>query len=753
MNKELSTNYHSDLNQQIAVYEPSQSAIDSDDINLLDLWRVIKKYKWTIFAFFLLVTATTLVLTLLMRPVYSATALIEVKPDKGTMVKFQNIETETVETTQFLETQVNILKSKAIAEAVIKKLDLASNPEINGDLKQRSILTGAKGLVGYFSGLKNRGSNEQDNENKLLIEETQRLDNFINRLKVNALNKSYLFQVSFESFNPKLSADITNTVIDEFVRLNIDRKIESSSGAKLFLQREIEKVQAKLESSEKTLTEYARANKIIDVEDKGNIMNERLSDLSAQITNVENERVAAETLYEQANSSENLDSIRLVLSNELVQGYKREQATIQAEYFKLSRIFKPAYPKLVQLKSQMDELQNLINVETNRIVDGIKKNYEQLQSKENRLSQALSNQKQQILDLQDRSIQYNILKREWETNKELYKGLLERIKEVGVAAGIELNNISNVDKARVPISSSKPNYAFNLTLASAIGLFAGIVLAFLLNLLDNTIRTVEEFEGITNLPCLGVLPFSRRDKNDRKEQDNDTEPPSGSMELIVTQNKTDPLSEAFRSIRTSLMFSSAQGIPKSLQITSSGPGEGKTTISCNLASVLAASGHKVLLIDCDLRKPRIHKIFKIPSSPGLTEMLIDEFDINKLHKLKDQEVYILPSGILPPNPAELLGSIEMGKLIEKAQDSFDHVILDCAPILGLADSVVMTTKVTGVVFVSKFGEVNKDVLKQAVKRLKMVRAPILGGILNGVDLKSDEYVNYGQYYYQYQQEG
>ena len=754
MNSDLPVRYNSESDKQISIYDPALiNTVDADDdIDLLSLWRIVKKYKWTIFSFFLLITITTTILTVLMRPVFTASALIEVKPDRGSIVKFQNIENETVDATQFLETQVNILQSKAVAEAVIDKLDLESNPEINGEVKQRGVLQGLSGIASYMLNLKESlaGEVEQQSNYQDLVEEVTRLNNFSERLSINSIKNSYLFQVSFESFNPNLAADVANTVVDEFVRLNVDRRINSSSGAKSFLQREIEKVQAKLESSEKTLTEFARDNQIVDVEDKGNILNQRLSDLSAQITVVANERMAAGALYDQAQNTETRDSLRPVLADLLIQNYKNELAVLQAEYFKLSRIFKPAYPQLVQLRSQIDELNKLINIETDRIVEGIKKDYEQLQIKEESLTAALNDQNQEILDLQDRSIQYNILKREWETNKELYRGLLERVKEVGVAAGMELNNISNVDKARVPISPSKPDLMLNITLASALGLFGGIALAFLLNFLDNTVRSVEEFESITHLPCLGVLPLGgRASKLSRENRSNEAEE---SMEMIVTQNKKNSLSEAFRSIRTSLMFSSAQGVPKSLLITSSGPGEGKTTISCNLASVLAASGSKVLLIDCDLRKPRIHKIFKIPSSPGLTDMLLNGFNSSGLHKLSDQDVYILPSGVLPPNPAELLGSKEMSEVLEAATEKFDHVILDCAPVLGLADSVVTTTKVKGVVFVSKFGEVNKEALKQTVKRLKMVRAPILGGILNGVDLKSDEYVNYGRYYYQYQQE-
>ena len=741
--------YQAEKGRELAVYDMAAGMqIPDDDINIRDLWRIIKKYKWTIFSFFALITITTAVTTLLMRPIYIATALVEVQPDKGGMVKFQNIETETVDTLQFLETQSRILKSKAVAESVINKLDLAENPEINGEIRQRGFIAGILQIKNALAEM--RKTNDTANLNSDLIKETNRLENFNNRLSVRALKNSYLFEISFESFDPQLSADISNTVVEEFIRLNVDRKINSSSGAKTFLQREIEKIQAKLETSEKNLTEFARENAIVDVEDKTNILNQRLSDLSTQITDVGAERLAAEAMYNRSVSGLDTDSLAPVLSSTLIQNYKTEYAVLQAEYFKLSRIFKPAYPQLVQIKAQMDELDSLIQQETKRIVEGIKGNFEQLQQKEQRLINLLAKQKQEILDIKDRSIQYNILKREWETNKELYRGLLERTKEVGVAAGMELNNISNVDKARVPIEPSKPNMKFNLLIASSLGLFGGVALAFLLSFLDNTVRSSDQFEQITGVPVLGILPIANHKYGSKSDDQNVNT--DFHTELISILNKTDTLSEAFRSIRTSLMFSSPQGVPKTVLVTSTGPSEGKTTISCNIASVLSVNGSKVLIIDGDLRKPRIHKVFQVPSSPGLTEALLNGFDSVKPHKLDDEEVYILPSGVLPPNPAELLGSQQMSDLMAAAADEYDYVIVDCAPVLGLADSVVMTTKVDGMIFVAKAGEVNKDALRQTIKRLRMVRAPIIGGILNGVDVNSDEYTNYGQYYYQYIQE-
>ncbi|MEE8428536.1 MAG: polysaccharide biosynthesis tyrosine autokinase, partial [Gammaproteobacteria bacterium] len=341
-------------------------------------------------------------------------------------------------------------------------------------------------------------------------------------------------------------------------------------------------------------------------------------------------------------------------------------------------------------------------------------------------------------NLQDRAIQYNILKREWETNKQLYSGLLERMKEVGVAAGMELNNISIIDRAVIPVAPYKPKLRSNVSVAGLLGLMGGLGLAFLLAYLDNTLRTPEELEKVLGLSSLGMVP-----KADPKELSEVT-----SLDLVSHQERDSELSEAFRSIRTSLMFSSPQGPPKTLLVTSATPSEGKSMNAANLAVVLAQNNAAVLLVDSDLRKPRIHRIFGKPLSPGLTEHLVGKRQ-NTIHDTEIPNLSVISAGTLPPNPAELLGSTSMDTFLNVMSDMFDYVILDSAPILGLADSVITSTKVKGTLLTVNASTTSKHAVREAVKRLRNVQAPLLGAVLNMVDMSSNEYGYYCNYYYSY----
>ncbi|MCB1805362.1 MAG: polysaccharide biosynthesis tyrosine autokinase, partial [Candidatus Competibacteraceae bacterium] len=386
---------------------------------------------------------------------------------------------------------------------------------------------------------------------------------------------------------------------------------------------------------------------------------------------------------------------------------------LRSEHARLSQIYKPKYPKLQQISKQIGDIRATLEREVNNIKTSLQVRYEQLLDREKLLEQAVNQQKNQLLELQDRAIQYNILKREWETNKELYSGLLERMKEVGVASGMELDNVAVIDRAVIPAAPFKPSLPRNMMIALVLGLMGGVGLAFLLAFLDNTVRTSEEVERLLHLPSLGLVP-----KVDTKAL-----PANVSLDLLAHQMREKDLVEAMRSIRTSLMFSNVGGLPKTLAITSSAPAEGKTTTAVNLSIVLAQSGASVLLVDADLRAPRLHKVFRCPRGPGLSDYLVK----GELHLAENtgvEHLTLLTSGTAPPNPAELLSSSTMDHLLEELADKYDYVLIDSSPVMGLADPIVLSTKVKGVLMVIAAGKVSKGALREAVKRLRGVNAPL-----------------------------
>lgn len=723
---------------------------DDDSIDLREIWRILSKYRRTILLFAAIVIVTVAAATLMMRPVYQATAMLELTPQDRSVVRFQNVEEVSYDPRTFQRTQAEVIQSRAVAEAVIDRLDLAEHPTFTGELQQRDLLSGVRQLYGVLiqplvANLRGLLSGNPElatpaDESPVDAEDAARqrlIGRFRGSLSVVPVRDSNLFEVSFESLDPRLAAAAANSVTSEYIRLSGERRFESTAGAKVFLEREIAQVQARLETSEKELNDFARRNQVVDLEDRNNIISTRLTQLNADLSQTKSQRISAESLYQQARGAD-IDSLPTVLENELIATLKQNLSTLRSEYARLARTYKPRYPRMQQLQSQIDDVRQNLQQEVGNLIASLEVDYRQLANREQLLEQAVEQQKAQLLELQDRAVQYNILKRQWETNRELYSGLLERMKEVGVAAGMERDNASIIDRAMVPLAPFKPSLSRNVAIATILGLMGGIGLAFLLAFLDNTVRTPEEVERLVHLPSLGLVP-----KVDPKAL-----PQGMSIDLLAHQQRDKDLSEAFRSVRTSLMFATPGGAPRVLMVTSASQGEGKSISAVNLGIVLAQTGVSVLLVDGDLRIPRLHKIFNVPRGPGLTEYLV-QGELDEFYPTGIDNLSLLTAGTPPPNPAELLSSTATDRLLEELAGKFDYVIVDSAPVLGLADPVVLGTKVKGVLLVSAAGQVGKGALREAVKRLRAVNAPLVGSVLNLIEPNSSEYGYYNRYYYNY----
>lgn len=740
---------------RLATYEPTHypEAVDDDGLDLRELWRIALKYRRTILLFAAIVIVTVVSATLIMRPMYRATTVLEVSPHSQGMVEFQNVQSTQQDSATFQRTQIEIIKSRVVAEAVVKRLNLAEHPAFNGELRQRDLAAGLREISGILfrplkdsvTGLFTGGAGDQaadadgpgnanpseDAELRALVSQVQ------GGLTVNPIRASNLIEISFESLDRELAATVTNAVADAYLALSARKRFELSSGAESYLKREIEDLQGKLETSEKDLYAFARQNQVVDLEDRNNIISTRLTELNINLSKVKGERIAAESLYRQL-AQANVDSLPTVLQDSRITDLKGQLSSLRGEYARLGQTYTAEYPRMQELRRQMDDIRTTLEKELGNLVESLEVNYRQLADREERLTQAVEQQKQELLELQDRAVQYNILKREWETNSELYSGLLERMKEVGVAAGMERDTASVIDRALVPNGPFAPSLSRNFAIATVLGLMGGIGLALLLNLLDNSVRDPEEVERLVHLASLGLLP----------RVDSKVAPSNVPIELMAHLQRDQGISEAFRSIRTSLMFATPGGAPKVLMVTSAGPGEGKSTASTSLSIVLAQTGASVLLIDGDLRKPRLHKIFNVPRGPGLTEYLV-QGDSDAFYSTPVENLTLMVAGTPPPNPAELLSSGATDRMLEEMSRRYDYVIVDSSPVMGLADPIVLATKVKGVLLVSAAGVVSRGALREAVKRLRAVDAPLVGSVLNMVEPHSSEYSYYNRYYYNY----
>lgn len=739
--------------QEVAIYDPyTWPGPSNDEFDLRRIWHIVRRYRLLIVTVVAVCMVTTLIFTLMMRPVYRATALVELKPNPGG-VSFGSAAPTRNDAREFRATQVNILRSEAVTKRVIKELNLAQDPELTGAMRQRGLTAAYQALQKFFSRLvttviDNLSSSQaarhaafqalsmEDSSSapSKIVDERQLLRTYMEKLDVKQVPESDLLRVSFDSFSPKKAAEIANAHTEAYIRFNDERRFNSTSSAKAYLQKQIQKAQHNLERSERALTDFARKNNVVDVEDRGNVMQTRFDDLSRAVTETRRQRIIAQVKYTQAKTGD-LESLPAVLANPMIRTLQQEFADTRAEYRQMSQVFKDTYPRMQQLKSKMEDIRSSLREESQKVVAGLKKEYEQLRDEEQHLSSQLKEQRSQLLDLKERAVSYNILKREWEASRELFKGLLDKQKDFSVAAGMEVSNASVVDKAAVPTEKFKPNNTMNVAMAGGFGLIGGLGIAFLLAFLDNTFKTREELEHTLGMPFMGIVPtVDARDEAQLVP-----------VALISAYQPSNAIAEAVRAIRTGVLFSRPEQVPKKILITSTTSGEGKSTIALNLALVLAQGGSQVLIIDADLRKPTICKWLNVQREPGLSEYLSGN-DTDVVRYTTFDNLFTVPAGGTCSRPTDLLASTRMNDYLKQVANRFDFVILDGPPCLGLADSMLLSTKVDGTLLVVRAGSTEKGVVTETVNRLRMVNAPLIGSILNSVDVRQPEYGYYATYY-------
>ena len=525
----------------------------------------------------------------------------------------------------------------------------------------------------------------------------------------------------------------------EFINMHMDSRLEASMIASQFLDRKIKRSQIRLEASERELTSFSRLIGIISLDPKLNMVMKQLEELNSALATALAVRISKEAIYQQA-ISDNKNNLSQVLNDELVQELKQKYTMLESEYQDLSVTYKSEYPKLKQLKARMDKIKAQIKLEKEAIIDGIKNDYETALKTQTFLKIKTEQQKQRAIDLNDKATQYKILEREVDTNKSIYQSLLQRAKEIEASVGAAVTNIQIVDLARVPLYPYKPQVRRNLLLGLILGLFGGIGAAFLLEYMDNTIKNPDELANRYHIPILGLIPFAKGKDVSRK--------------ILSTKYFHEPraaLSESIRTAMTSIDLSSAGQPPKSILVTSILPGAGKSTIASNMALSYLSAGEKCLLIDVDLRKPSLHKVFNIGSrSKGLSSVLSGLEKLQDVVRKTDYDgLHFISSGPLPPNPAELVSSRRMRDLLQVACKYYDHVILDSPPYQGFAELLVLANMVDGTILVTVEGDTPREGVSHFRKSLSNIGGTILGSIINKTGQKKG-YGSYGGYkYYSY----
>ncbi len=730
----------------LAELATSQLAADrlEQAFNLRDLLRIFLKRKWTILIIFAVFALFSVVRTYLAPPVYRASTTIQIEKFIPRVFDYKEVtpmEMASDDSGDFYATNYELLKSRTLAERAVEDIGLRKNPP--PDSVSLLPATTAPSLEAQST-----GSTVEDLFRRMLkgppavdINPATRDDNalvgaFQSSLTVEPVRRSRLVRLHFDSTDPFFAAKAVNTLAQSFININLERRFEASAYAKTFLEEKLAQTKAKLEDSERELVQYSRELEVMSPDEKQNVFSQNLQEFNTAVAKAEQDRIRAEVVVKQA--QDNPDSLQVVQDNRTLQTLKQTKARLETEYQDNLAVYKPAFPKMQQLRGQIVEVDKQIRAELDEVRRSAVASFRAARAQEQMLRERLGGAKQQLLDLQGRSIRYSILKREVDTNRQLYDGLLQRLKEIGVAGGVGINNISVVDKAQVPTFPYKPDLGKNVTMGLAIGLIIGLLVAWLLEHLDDTIRFADDVERETGAAVLGVVPKLKAQEVAKAQ-----------IALGPHVDPTSAFAESYRSVRTALQFSTASGAPRRLVVTSSSKNEGKSTTALALAINFAQMGKPVLLIDADLRNPVMHKMLNLGNSRGLSNYLSSSIGVLEVVQRTDiPNLFVMTTGPLPPNPVELLSSMKLLTLLSQCEEHFAHVIVDGPPVLGIADSIVLGNQVDNAVFVIESGRTRKGHAKAALKRLQQAGVHPLGVILTKIDSYHDLY-GYNTYYHQY----
>jgi polysaccharide biosynthesis transport protein len=688
--------------------------------------RILTKYRWLIIATLLTSLLIAAAVTFLMTPVYRATASVQIDRESMNIVKVDGLQPEDAQGgLEFYQTQYELLASRSLAERVVSTLGLVSDPGFN--VKNTSISDLVKSFI---------SGNETKDENPENITQEERsrqtVDRLLKSLAIAPVRGSRIVKINIDHTDPAFAKRVADGYAEAFIADNLDRRFEATSYARKFLEERLQQLKARLEESEKQLVKYAEDQGIIRLDDNKNLSATDLEAINTKLAEVRAELSKKEQLWKQAQATNGL-GLKQILDSDAIKANRKLRTELAAEYQQKLAIYKPAFPAMSQLRNQIKELDRQVSSEVEAIKQSIEAEFLAAKDEEQDLLTRLEGAKTDVVDQRNRSIEYNIIQREVDTNRTLYDGLLQRYKEIGLAGGVGTNNISIVDPASQPLFPRSPNLLLNMALGFIAGLLLGGLAALGLDYLDDSFQSPEDIEREIGLPVIGVIPTPRSGTNIQDE-------------LL---NARSSIAEAYRSLRTGLQFSTSEGLPQTLLVTSSKPSEGKTTTSVALAKSLASIGLQVLLIDGDLRNASVHKRLQCSNEVGLSNFLSGSKQPDEVVQSTDTPgMVLISSGPLPPNPAELLNGPRLPSLLALAAQSFDVVIIDGPPIMGLADAPILSSTVQATMLVVAANETRRSIVKVALKRLQLARANVIGALLNKFDAKQTGYgYGYGEYDY------
>lgn len=707
--------------------------------HLLDYLMILRKHQWFIVSFFLALVTMVSIATFRMQPVYEATTRIEIDRENTNFLPFAGNDPYDIyqDLEDYIETQSKILVSETLAMQTIKSLNLEEDARFGGHPQTPGTLEVAAAKDSAQSAPPALGA-------------------FLGGLSVKRVPNSRLLDVTFAASDPRLAAAIVNAHVSNYIEQNFRSRYEATTQASNWLANQLDELKGKVEAAEDARIKYERNNQIWTIDEKQDVTSQKLADVNRELTSAQADRISKEAVYQSAKAG-NFDAITAVRESSVIQASLKRQVELRDQYTEALNQYGPRFPKVLRLQSQLNEIDELIEKEKKDVANQVEADYQGARQRELLLQQALNQQKSEAASMADKMVQYNILKRDAEANKQLYDGLLQKLKEAGITAGLRSSNIRVVDPALIPTAPSRPNKSRNILLAMLVGLIGGIGLALLREYLDNTVKNPDDVETLSRLPSLAVVPtFISSDDDGRSRLEKLIRgSKNGFQDRVALLSHSQPqsqISEAFRALRTSLLLSQADRPPQVILVTSALPHEGKTTAAVNIGVTLAQLGDSTLLVDGDLRKPGISRALSITDGKdaGLSTYLAGVTTLDHVavaHPLISN-LHAIPTGPIPPNSADLLSSRRLTEMMCELRKRYKFIVIDSPPIMAATDAVILSALVDGVLLVVRSGETPKEAFTRTRDLLNSVKSRVLGVVLNAVDSNSPDYY-YSYRYYPY----
>jgi len=678
---------------------------------LHDYLRILVKRRWTILAVFVTAVSLAAMQIFTATPIYQATVQILIERQSPRVLETQVQNPYDFQGEEFYQTQYKLLESRALAKKVADKVNLKDRPP----------------FAQMFSQL----PADVDEATRQRLEESL-VDAVVKSVEVSPVRSSSLVNVSYSSADAKFAAQVANILAQAYIEQSLELRFAASQEAAAWLQKKLAEARKKLEESEARLNQYKRQHNIVALEDKESITAQKLEQLNKELVSAQTKRMEVETRFREVSAGR---PIAEVMNNPLIQTLKAQEAKLITEQSELSKKYGEGHPRMIQLSQELVAIRGKIHAEMEVVKQTIKNEYSMAKAQEENLKKALEEHKNVAQDQSDVGIQYRVLLRDVETSRALYENMLKSLKSTTATDNLPATNIRIVYPAMMPEVPVSPRKVRTLLLSLALGLFFGVGLALVLESLDTTLKTPEDVENWLEIPNLALIPHIDTAGN-----------PGEVPELVVFHGHQPLASEAYRVLRTSILFSSPGQAPRFLLVTSTLPTEGKTLTTANLAMAMAKAEGEVLLLDADLRRPTLHQLFQVPREPGLSNFLVGEIDALPVVATPVPQLFLMPAGAIPPNPSELLGSERMRELLLRCQERFVRVILDSPPLISVTDAAILSTQVDGVLLVIKAEYVPRKAARDARAHLQELHAPLLGTVLNDVPLQREGYY-YSHYRY------